>query len=43
MQWPIEVEINIVKVARPNLGSLGLKKWYIAGTDVSILPFKFSY
>ena len=43
LQWPIEIEINVVKVARPTFGSLGLKKWYIAGADVSVLPFKYSY
>lgn len=43
-QWPIDIQLNMVKVNRPSfVGSLGLKKWYIAARDVSKLPFNFSY
>jgi hypothetical protein len=43
-EWPQAIQLNMVKVNRPGfLGSLGLKKWYIAARDVSQVPFNFSY
>lgn len=39
---PIVVPITLVKVNQPNfLGSLGLKKWYIAASEVQTLPFNY--
>jgi hypothetical protein len=41
-QYPIRRVISLVKVNQPNwLGSLGLKKWYIAAEEVDILPFNY--
>lgn len=42
---PLNVELNMVKSPRYDfVGSLfGLRKWYIAAGDESVLPFTFEY